>query len=685
MKSLLDSLEKLLDTGGIKKDLVFLIVSGLFLLAEIFNINPLPFNAAFITIALCGIPIILNALIGLLGKFDIKADVLVAIAIIAAVFLGEYIVAGEVSLIMQLGSLLEELTVNKARSGIEKLVKLTPKIARRIVNGKEEIVDMDMVKEGDVLRVLPGDTICVDGEIISGQTSIDQSVMTGESVPVDKEVGDMVYSGTINQYGAFEMKATKVGNESSIQKMIELVKSSDANKADVVRLADKWATGIVLSALTVAIITYFLTKDVNRTLTILIVFCPCSLVLATPTAIMAAVSNATKHGFLVREGNALERLSVVSKAVFDKTGTLTYGQPEVEHIESLDDNYSEDDIFTLAAIAENNSEHPLGKAVVKAYIEKKNIDIKKADRFQMIPGRGIVADFEDKKILAGNLKMLEENNIDTTLISKKAQKYLDNSATIIYLCVNGKAVGIISLMDTIKENIESTMAEIEESNVFPVLLTGDNAKAARFIAKKLNIKKFMSDCLPKDKLRYIEESQALGHKVCMVGDGINDAPSLKKAHVGIAMGAMGSDIAVDAADIVLVHDDIRELPHLLALSRKMMRTIKSNITFSMILNFIAILLAVTNVINPVTGALVHNLGSLFVIINAIFLLNWTKEIDFRYLKENEDKIYDDISNMAKEKMLTSAVSEVNLRGLPTKSRILFEAGSQSHAVNKRLY
>lgn len=321
------ALQKFLDWGGTRKDVALLVLSGLSLLLSIFHPLPLPFDAAWVAIVLCGVPIVLEAVIGLVTEFDIKADVLVSIALIASVIIGEDFAAGEVAFIMQLGGLLEDLTVARARAGIERLVKLTPRTARVLREGKETILPAEQVQVGDRLRVLPGETIPVDGTILSGQTSINQAVMTGESLPVDLGPGDPVSSGTVNQFGAFEMEASRVGEDSSIQRMIRLVQSADAGKAKIVGLADRWATWIVVIALAAAAVTWAVTGEIIRAVTILVVFCPCALVLATPTAIMAAIGNATKHGFLVREGDALERLSKVSHITFDKTGTLTLDGP----------------------------------------------------------------------------------------------------------------------------------------------------------------------------------------------------------------------------------------------------------------------------------------------------------------------------------------------------------------------
>ena len=387
MKQSMYKLEKLLETGGIKKDITLLVISGIAVLCSLIKFQPFSFDMAWIAIILCGIPIILEAVIGLVTEFDIKADVLVSLALIASICIGEHFAAGEVAFIMQLGSLLEELTVAKARAGIEKLVHLTPQTARVIADGKESVIPAQEVKLHDVLKVLPGETVPVDGIIISGQTSVNQAVMTGESLPVDKTMGDEVSSGTVNQFGAFEMRATKVGEDSSIQRMIRLVQSADAGKAKIVGIADRWATWIVVIALAAAMLTWLITGQIIRAVTILVVFCPCALVLATPTAIMAAIGNATKHGFLVREGDALERLSKVSKITFDKTGTLTYGTPKVISVQSVSSEINEEKLYAICAAAEASSEHPLGKAVVRCFRSEHSSAIPQVSDFKMIPGR----------------------------------------------------------------------------------------------------------------------------------------------------------------------------------------------------------------------------------------------------------------------------------------------------------
>ena len=624
MKSFMGKIEHLLELGGTKKDITLLAISGAALIFSLTGIlDFLPFNIAWVSIILCGVPIILEAIVGLVTAFDIKADVLVSLALIASVCIGEDFAAGEVAFIMQIGALLEDLTVAKARAGIEKLVKLTPQTARVVSGGAESVIPASEVKIGDILRVLPGEGIAVDGVITSGQTSIDQAVMTGEPIPVDKTVGDEVSSGTVNRFGTFEMRATKVGEDSSIQRMIRLVQSADAGKAKIVGIADRWATWIVVIALTAAALTWAITGEIIRAVTILVVFCPCALVLATPTAIMAAIGNAAKHSFLVREGDALERLSKVLKITFDKTGTLTYGTPKVVAAKSLSDNYTEQDIYSLAAAAEQFSEHPLGKAIVNCYKQHTDTPISNATDFEMQLGRGVCAVVDGKRILAGNIDMISENKI-ACKTNPEIQGFLNSGSTVTYIAAENEVVGYLILSDTIRKESGAMLNALQSCGVQPVLLTGDNENSANSIAKQLNINEVYANCLPEDKLKLIEKYQEDEQPVCMIGDGINDAPALKKAAVGIAMGGIGSDIAVDAADIVLVDDEVKELPHLISLSKRMMTAIKINLSFSMGLNFLAIVLAMTGILNPVVGALVHNAGSVLVIINSALLLKWRK-------------------------------------------------------------
>ena len=607
----------------IKRDIIFLVISGIALIFSFSHIKLFNLDFAWISIIFCGIPIIKEAIEGLFTEFDIKADVLVSMALIASVIIGEVFAAGEVAFIMQIGAFLEEFTVKKSRKGIEKLVHLTPTLARIIANNEEKSINAKDVKVGDILRVNPGEIIPVDGLIIKGKTSIDNSIMSGESIPLDLSEGDSVYSGAVNQFGSFEMKATKVGEDSSIQRMIKLVESADASKAKIVGVADRWATYIVIAAFSSAILTWLVTGEIIRAVTILVVFCPCALVLATPTAIVAAIGNVSKHGILVKEGDALERLSKISKITFDKTGTLTYGKPKVEEVVSVINNLSNEELYEIISSCELYSEHPLGRAIVSSYKENHKMEITPPQEFKIIPGRGVVAKVNNKKIIAGNKHLLLDEKFKRDEIRFIREKYKNKGKSIIYIGIDNKIGGYIILSDKLRDESKFMIKSIKNLGITPVLLTGDNKYVAESIASQVNIEEVKSECFPQDKLEIIEESQEKEKKmVCMVGDGINDAPALKKAFVGIAMGGVGSDIAVDAADIVLVRDDIDNLPHLLTLSKHMMKTIKINLAFSMGLNFVAVILAMTGMLGPVVGALVHNAGSVLVIINSALLLKY---------------------------------------------------------------
>lgn len=606
-----------------RRTLLFLGLSLLSLIISFFNLGKLPFDGAWLAILLCGTPIIKGAIIGLVTEFDIKADVLVSIALVASVVIGEIFAAGEVAFIMAIGAFLEERTVAKARAGIEKLVHLSPTTARIVQNSEERIVPAEQVSVGDTLRVLAGETVAVDGIIIKGQTSIDQSVMTGESLPVDKSQGDEVQSGTVNQFGTFDMTATKVGEDSALQRMIRLVESADAGKAKIVGMADRWATWIVVIALLSAGITWYVTGEIIRAVTILVVFCPCALVLATPTAIMAGIGNATKYGILISQGDALERLAKVRRIAFDKTGTLTYGKPSVVLVESSSPDISKDELLKIAAMAELRSEHPLGKSIVAHYRQVTDNPPQDPEAFQLLPGRGVAATIQGNEVFAGNEALIADHGIEMPKqLGKIANNAKADGSTLIYVMDKTRLIGLVALSDTLRPDAPQTIKEITATGTKTILLTGDAPQAANHIACIAGISEVKAGCLPEDKLMAIRQYQQEGEPVCMVGDGINDAPALKAAQVGIAMGGIGSDIAIEAADIALIGDDIREIPHLIRLSRKVMRTININLAASMILNFAAIGLAITGILNPVLGALVHNVGSVAVIINSSLLLKW---------------------------------------------------------------
>ena len=590
-----------------KVNLSIILISAVSLIVGfIFSINYL----SWISVILCGIPILKECIEGLITEFDIKADLLVSMAIIASIIIGEVFAAGEIATIMAIGGFLEEYTVTKTRGRIEELVNMSPQVATRIKNGLEEKISVENVQVGDILKVLPGESIPTDGVIIKGETSIDHSTLTGEPLPVDKKENDEVYSGTINLYGSFIMETTKISQESSLQKLIRLIESSKPENAKIVRTADKWATMIVVIAFIAAVLTYLYTFEITRSVTILVVFCPCALVLATPTAIMAAIGNLTKYGILVKDGQSLEELAHVSELVFDKTGTLTYGTPKV--VDVISDNPEE--MMHLLISLESKSEHPLAKAIVKDYSNNDLADVKD---FKMHIGKGVGGTIDGAKIIAGNKKLLESDNIPL-----KYNEEPQNGEIAIYVAKEGEVIGKVYLADTLRGTSKDTVRNLKRLRVKTTLLTGDNEKTAKFIADKIKIRNVKSNCLPEDKTDYIAQEQVLGHKVAMIGDGINDAPSLKKANVGIAMGNMGSDISVEAADIALINDNIEDIPHLIGIARKTVRTISISIVFALAINIIAMALAILGMLNPIEGALIHNIGSVIVILYSTTLINY---------------------------------------------------------------
>ena len=563
-----------------------------------------------ISVILCGLPIFKECGEGLIKEFDIKADLLVSLAIIASLMIGEVFAAGEIATIMAIGGFLEEYTVSKTQGRIKELVKMTPQVATRIENGIEERIAVEKVQIGDMLKVLPGESVPTDGVIVKGETSINQSTLTGESLPVDKKENDEVFSGTLNLYGSFTMKTTKISQESSFQKLIRLVESSEPENSRIVRTADKWATVIVVMALTVAVVLYFFTFEITRSVTILVVFCPCALVLATPTAIMATIGNLTKHGILVKDGESLEELAKIDELLFDKTGTLTNGTPEVIRI--ISDNPKE--MMHLLTSLESKSEHPLAKSIVK-YCN--NNEIADVSDFKMHIGKGISGIINGSKVLAGNKKLLKAENIDL-----KSYMEPQNGEIQIFVAKDSKILGKVELADTVRKNSKRTITKLKGLRVKTTLLTGDNEKTAQHIAKQVKVRNVISNCLPEDKLEYIKREQTLKHRVAMIGDGINDAPSLKKANVGIVMGDIGSDVSIDAADITLVNDNIEDIPHLIGIARKTIKIINMGIGFALALNITAMALAILGILNPIEGALIHNIGSVIVIIYSSTLVRY---------------------------------------------------------------
>ena len=599
------------------------LVGGIFLLASFILPragHPRGENLAWICVVICGIPLLYLAIWRIIynkGISKISSALLISMAMIAAICIGDLFAAGEVAFIMEIGALLEDMTTNRAKKGLKNLISLAPDTGRIVKDGVETVVPVSEIRKGDVLRILPGETIPADGVILTGETSVDQSVMTGESLPVDKVAGDPVFSGTINRFGSIDIETVKVGEDSALRKLIRMVEDAEKNQAPTQRIADKWASRLVPAALLIAVIAYIVTKDIVRAVTVMVVFCPCALVLATPTAIMAAIGQATKHGVIIKSGEALEKMGKVDTIAFDKTGTLTYGKLQVSDIVPFT-GLSETALLTLTAAAESRSEHPLGKAITEKAASA-GITLPQIEDFRMEAGKGISARIDGTQYYFGNEKYMNEIGIKTDDSTHAVLDRLRGEGKASVLASDGtKITGIIALSDTIRPEASKMIKRLGEMKTKAVLLTGDNRKAADYLASRVGISEVRADLLPEEKVENITLLKQNG-KVCMIGDGVNDAPALKTADVGVAMGAMGSDIAVDAADVALMDDNISKLPYLKWLSNTTIKTIKSAITLSMCINFVAVTLSVLGVLNPTTGALVHNAGSCFVVLLAALL------------------------------------------------------------------
>ncbi len=627
-------------------------------------------DPAWIPLVVCGLPVLKEAVLALALERRIRAALLIATAMVACVAIGQLFAAGEVAFIMALGEKLEAWTVGRAKKGLRQLVSLVPPVARRVVTcpkcrARGEFfreVPVAEIAVGDGVMVKPGETIPVDGVVTEGATTVDESVMTGESLPVDKAVGDAVYSGTVNRFGAITLTVTKAGADSSLQKLIRLVREAESKKAPMQRIADRWAGILVPCSMTIAILTFLggwlVLGDVHaaliRGVTILVVFCPCALVLATPTSIMAAIGQATKFGVIVKSGEALERMGAVETVCFDKTGTLTEGRLSVVHATSAR-------VQALAAAVEAKSEHPVAKAICGSHkpeglvtqdggaanheglvtqdggaanheglvtqdggaanreglVTQDAADVKD---FEMKPGRGVRGTVGGKRVACGTEAWLAENGATVdAAVRAEARRLRGEGKAVVLVAEAGACIGLVALADTVRDSARAALADLRRAGVATCLLTGDHRTTAAQVARSLGMDDVRAELLPAEKAAVIDNLQRGGAHVCMVGDGVNDAVALTTAHVGVAMGGAGSDIAVEAADIALVGDDLTKIAYLKRLSSACVRLIKLNIAISMTINACAITLSVLGVLGPVSGALVHNFGSVLVVLNGALL------------------------------------------------------------------
>jgi len=581
---------------------------------------------AIVVIIFGGYAIFKNAILTLFSR-NLNVNVLVSAAAIAAVAIGEYLEAATVIFIMVLGEFLEDFTVGRTNRAISQLIKIAPQQATIRRNGAETQIPVDQVELGETVIVKAGERIPIDGDIISGEGSINQAVITGESMPVDKGVGDAVYSGTVNEVGYIEVEATKIGADTTLANIKRLIQEAQMDKAPIQRVVDKYAGYFIpivfLIAIGVFLGVYFGTDEarlaLERAITILIVACPCALVLGTPTAVIAGLGRAAKQGVLIKGGIFLEAAGRLTTALLDKTGTLTLGKPEVTDIDALS-NHNEDEILQLAAVAEKRSEHPLAKAVLTA-AQERQIEIADPDEFTVVRGKGVLASYNRSRIVLGKRDFLIEHTVNIPeTIEEKIKTRESEGKTVLIFAHDSEVCGLISISDRLRDDAAESIASLRKAGIKNVImLTGDNQRTGEAVAREAGVDEVYADMLPEDKLQKVNQFQAQGQKVAMIGDGINDAPALAAADIGIAMGR-GTDVAIETADIALMEDELEKVSFAVRLSRRTLNNIKQNLIFAIVFNFAMVVLSATGVISIIAGAILHQVSSMGVILNAMRLL-----------------------------------------------------------------
>jgi len=572
---------------------------------------------ALASVVLNGLPIIWGAVQGLLQR-RINVDELVSLAILAALLHGEFLTAAVVSFVMVLGSIVEQATSDSARKAVESLITLAPETATVLVDGQPHTVSIADVKIEDIVLVKPGDHIPVDGIVKKGMTAIDESSMTGEPIPQEKNVGNAVFAGTLNQNGVVELETTRVGKDTTLGKIIKLVSEAEAHKPEAIRLIDRYARWFTPTILLCAGLAWLITGDISRAVTILIVGCPCALILAAPTAIIAGIGRAAKSGILVKGGTYLEEVGRTGVLLFDKTGTLTQGSPRVEEIVAAEMGNS-DKVLTQAASIEQNSTHPLAQAVLKAAHYAK-VAISRAEDMVTEIGLGVKGYVNGSLVEVGSAYIGGGSMKVPLPLRVHLERFKEKGATPLVVYQDRKPLGIISVSDHIRPSARDTIRKLRTMGIEHIgMLSGDHDKSARLVADAVGLNEIWSELKPEQKMSVIKQYQHSGNVVTFVGDGINDAPALAAANVGIAMGAAGTDTALETADIALMHDDISKIPFLVKLSQRMIRIIKWNIVFGLAFNAAAVLASGGGFLTPIMGALVHNIGSVLVVLSSASL------------------------------------------------------------------
>jgi Cd2+/Zn2+-exporting ATPase len=567
-----------------------------------------------------GYPVFRMAVTNVLRDFDMTAGVMVSVAMVAALIVGEYSAMALVAFMMIIGEALEDFTRERADQALKELNELVPSMVTVRLEGEDVEVPISQVRVGDLVLVRPGGRIPVDGPLVEGDASVDQSAITGESIPVDKAVGDQVFAGTLLSSGALTVRVVGVGSGTKLGQMIHLVEEAQSTQAPVQRIANKYANYFAPVAIFIAGVTYLVTGEILRGVTMLVAVCPCSLVLATPTAIVASIGNTAKNGVLVKHGTAMEQIGKVDVVAFDKTGTVTFGEPKVTQIVTFN-GYGEDEMLALTASVERNSEHPLGKAIINE-AKIRELGLSSVEDFESVPGHGVQASVDGRKVAVGE-RMLAKMGV---VLGKEESDLIESMKasgfTVIPVSVDGRLAGLINVEDTVREESATAISNLKKLGIVKtILITGDSKAIGERVGSELGVSEIHAEVLPERKLEIIRELQAQGHRVAFIGDGVNDAPALAVADVGIAMGSIGTAVAMETADVVLLTDDIGQVPYLIELSQATLSTIRWNIAISMTVVIGTVVVSALGLIGPFIGAIMHEVAAIPVIANAARLIS----------------------------------------------------------------
>ncbi|HHV97287.1 MAG TPA: cadmium-translocating P-type ATPase [Clostridiaceae bacterium] len=568
-----------------------------------------------------GTPILKNAISAIRYKI-LGIDALVSIAVIGAVLIGEYWEAAAVTFLFMFGDFLESKTIEKTRSSIKALLELTPDIARVIREGNEIEISPDEVVKGDIAVIKPGEKIPVDGTVIEGNAYVNQAAITGESIPVNKIPGDEVFSGTVIETGYIKVRADRVGEDTTFARILQMVEEAQDKKAKTQKFLEKFSKYYTPGIIVLSVIMFLITRDLALSLTLLVIACPGALVISTPVSIVAGIGNGAKNGILIKGGEIMEKLGKVKVLAFDKTGTLTKGRPQVNSLKAYD--ISEDELLRIAAIGEAYSEHPIGKAIINKAEETIGKISQVPSEAEIIPGQGLKVVIDNSTVLIGNRKLLVENGL---IIDVSQEAYIrsqeEQGQTVVLVATPERLLGVISIADTIREDAKKMVVNLKRLGIKKiVMLTGDNRRAAGAISNELGLDEYYAELLPENKVEVLERLRGKYGLAAMVGDGVNDAPALASADLGIAIGGAGTDVAMETADVVLMSNELKKLSHAIGLSRATVRNMKQNISFSLAVAGVLLAGVLVKTVDLSFGMLIHELSVLLVVINAVRLLGY---------------------------------------------------------------